>query len=74
MRTDQSHRDLATAEIEKGTTVLTIKQMLMEKGLTKSQANDVVRNQRKRLKVYGMKKKDEVEREENGLRWGQVHE
>lgn len=54
MRTTQEHRDLIADSIGKQTT-LAMKAMLIEKGLTNTQANDVVRNQRKKAKVYGVK-------------------
>jgi CHASE2 domain-containing sensor protein len=51
MRTTQEHRDVASAAIAEGK--LSTKQikdgLIFLVGLTKSQANDVVRNQRKRL-------------------------
>ena len=52
MRTSQEHRDIANSAITNGTSTIQIKSVLMEKGLTNTHANDVVRNQRKKLKVW----------------------
>lgn len=50
MKVQQAHRDEAVAGIQNKKTTLEIKQGLMAQGLTKTQANCCVRNQRKRLK------------------------
>ena len=74
MKTTEEHRNIAASAIENGgMTTLQIKEGLMKKGLTKSQANDVVRNQRKRLKVYGVKRMDDISVEDTGLKWGKVY-
>jgi polyhydroxyalkanoate synthesis regulator phasin len=56
MKTTQEHRDIIAEVIKDGK--LSTKQMrerLMDLyGLSKSQANDVVKNQRKRLKVWNL--------------------
>jgi len=52
MNTTQEHRDIAASAIENGgMKTLQIREGLIVKGLTKTQANNVIRNQRKRLKV-----------------------
>jgi hypothetical protein len=56
MKTTQEHRDTAAAAIKDGK--LSTKQiregLINLVGLSKSQANDVVKNQRKRLKVWNL--------------------
>ena len=56
MKTTQEHRDTAAAAIKDGN--LSTKQiregLINLVGLSKSQANDVVKNQRKRLKVWNL--------------------
>lgn len=52
MRTTKEHRDIANSAITNGSTALQIREGLVVKGLTKTQANNVVRNQRKKLKVW----------------------
>jgi hypothetical protein len=57
MKTNQNHRDFASAGIKKeGMSTLQIREGLIKQGLTNTHANDVVRNQRKRLKVWNLKK------------------
>ena len=66
MRTTQEHRDfvVANCRMGKGKTgelsAVAIQRELMSQGLTRTQANSVCRNQRKRLKVYNINKNEEV--------------
>ncbi len=50
MKVQQSHRDKVVEGIQAKKTTLAMKQELMEDGLTKTQANCCVRNQRKKIK------------------------
>ena len=66
MRTTQENRDfvVANCRMGKGKTgelsAVDIQRGLRKQGLTRTQSNNVCRNQRKRLKVYNLKREDEV--------------
>jgi hypothetical protein len=65
MKSTQEHRDFVVENCRMGKgadgelSAVAIQRELMKKGLTKTQANCVCRNQRKRLKVYNIKKETE---------------
>lgn len=61
MRSTQEHRDFVVAGVEKGMSARSMQEELERKGLTNTQANCVVRNQRKRLKVYKVGSADKTE-------------
>lgn len=87
MRTTQEHRDFVVANCRMGNkdgdvgklSAAAIQKELMAQGLTTTQANNVCRNQRKRLKVYNIIK-IELEGQDDGTqgadgfkRWGAVY-
>jgi hypothetical protein len=77
MRSTQEHRDFVVAGIENGRSHMNMQMDLMAQGLSRAQSNSVVRNQRKRLKVWNLKKDEPGEANLNDegdeKRWGDVY-